>query len=218
MAKAIAALGYDIGASARGELPVFRDGAPFHNVDFNLLFVSSPPEGNRFTASCHLNGKHYPIRGDVSWRTATVLHENAEDLGIASNGTQLPTRNASSLVVEYPGNCTFPDPATGRCLRSNEAGRSTRVDGRAPGSICAALGRRASSASTDVSVASALWKPYTRPISDERHILLQLSGSDTTSSEVRRSAWNQMMNTPANLHPALPACLLVLGNLLESAE
>jgi len=57
---------------------VMRDGAAFHDTDFNFWGVTFTPGGDQFYCTLSSKGKHYLVKADIASRKATVIQENVE--------------------------------------------------------------------------------------------------------------------------------------------
>ena len=68
---------------------VSRDGRPFHEVDMNFWGVTFASDSNRFYATVATGSKTFLVEGDVSARTARVLHENVECPDLSPDQTRL---------------------------------------------------------------------------------------------------------------------------------
>jgi hypothetical protein len=71
------------------EFSVSRDGQAFKNKDFNFWGVTFTPDARHFYATLSTNQQHFLIKGDISNRTATVVHENVECPSLSPNASRI---------------------------------------------------------------------------------------------------------------------------------
>lgn len=71
------------------EYRVVLDGNVFHSADFNFWGVTFTPDSKRFYCTLSSNRKHYLLEGNISGRTATVLHENVECPSLSPDATRI---------------------------------------------------------------------------------------------------------------------------------
>jgi hypothetical protein len=75
-----------------GELEQFttsRDGQLFHAADFNFWGVTFTNDANVFYATLMSAKRTYLVRGDISARSLTVVHENVECPAISPDNTRI---------------------------------------------------------------------------------------------------------------------------------
>ena len=71
------------------ELPVVRDGQPFHSLDFNFWGVTFAADGNRFFATLGTGGVMYLVEGSLADRTIRVVTEGIECPALSPDGTRI---------------------------------------------------------------------------------------------------------------------------------
>lgn len=69
------------------ELTVTREGAVFKNVDFNFWGVTFARDSDTFYATLASGGRNYLIRGSMTAKTASVIHEGVECPSLSPDNT-----------------------------------------------------------------------------------------------------------------------------------
>ncbi len=71
------------------ELPVERDGQPFHSLDFNFWGVTFSGDGDRFFATLGTGGVMYLVEGSLANRTMRVVAEGIECPALSPDETRI---------------------------------------------------------------------------------------------------------------------------------
>ena len=71
------------------ELPVVRDGQPFHSLDFNFWGVTFAADGDRFFATLGTGGVMYLVEGSLADRTLRVVTEGIECPALSPDETRI---------------------------------------------------------------------------------------------------------------------------------
>ena len=71
------------------ELPVTRDGEPFHSLDFNFWGVTFSADGDRFFATLGTGGVLYLVEGSLADRTIRVVTEGIECPALSPDETRI---------------------------------------------------------------------------------------------------------------------------------
>ena len=71
------------------ELPVVRDGQPFHSLDFNFWGVTFAADGDRFFATLGTGGVMYLVEGSLADRTLHVVTEGIECPALSPDETRI---------------------------------------------------------------------------------------------------------------------------------
>lgn len=71
------------------ELPVVRDGQPFHSLDFNFWGVTFAADGDRFFATLGTGGVMYLVEGSLADRTLRVVAEGIECPALSPDETRI---------------------------------------------------------------------------------------------------------------------------------
>ena len=71
------------------ELPVVRDGQPFHSLDFNFWGVTFAAGSDRFFATLGTGGVMYLVEGSLADRTLHVVTEGIECPALSPDGTRI---------------------------------------------------------------------------------------------------------------------------------
>ena len=69
--------------------PVTRDGKRVTSADRNFWGITFAPDDDTFYATLSTGGKTYLVRGTVSGRSMTTIHENVECPSISPDGTRI---------------------------------------------------------------------------------------------------------------------------------
>lgn len=71
------------------ELPVVRDGQPFHSLDFNFWGVTFSADGDRFFATLGTGGVMYLVEGSLADRTIRVVIDGIECPALSPDETRV---------------------------------------------------------------------------------------------------------------------------------
>lgn len=71
------------------DFAVTREGKPLRNKDFNFWGVTFTPDGKQFYSTLSTQGQHLLVKGDISTRTAVVVHENVECPSLSPDGKRI---------------------------------------------------------------------------------------------------------------------------------
>ena len=71
------------------ELPVMRDGTPFHALDFNFWGVTFSADGDRFFATLGTGGELYLVEGSIAGRTLRVVAAGVECPALSPDETRV---------------------------------------------------------------------------------------------------------------------------------
>lgn len=71
------------------ELPVVRDGQPFHSLDFNFWGVTFAADGDRFFATLGTGGVMYLVEGSLAERALRVVTEGIECPALSPDETRV---------------------------------------------------------------------------------------------------------------------------------
>ena len=71
------------------ELPVVRDGQPFHSLDFNFWGVTFAADGDRFFATLGTGGVMYLVEGSLADRAIRVVTEGIECPALSPDETRI---------------------------------------------------------------------------------------------------------------------------------
>lgn len=71
------------------DFTVLRDGRQIKEQDFNFWGVTFTGDARNFYATLSTGGKHFLVKGDITARTMTVLHENVECPSLSPDGTRV---------------------------------------------------------------------------------------------------------------------------------
>ena len=71
------------------ELPVVRDGQPFHSLDFNFWGVTFAADGDRFFATLGTGGVMHLVEGSLADRTMRVVTEGIECPALSPDETRI---------------------------------------------------------------------------------------------------------------------------------
>ncbi len=71
------------------ELPVVRDGQPFHSLDFNFWGVTFAADGDRFFATLGTGGVMYLVEGSLADRTLRVVTDGIECPALSPDETRV---------------------------------------------------------------------------------------------------------------------------------
>jgi Tol biopolymer transport system component len=92
---------------------VTRAGRRITAIDVNFWGVTFAADGDRFYATLATGGKTYLLKGSVSARTATVIHENVECPSLSPDGTRIAYKRRTDSSSR-PWHVTVLDLATMR--------------------------------------------------------------------------------------------------------
>ena len=71
------------------QLPVVREGEPFHSLDFNFWGVTFAADGDRFFATLGTGGTMFLVEGSLAARTLHVVAEGIECPALSPDGTRV---------------------------------------------------------------------------------------------------------------------------------
>ncbi len=71
------------------DFAVTLDERPFLSPDFNFWGVTFTPDSKRFYCTLASKGKTYLVAGDITARTASVIHKNVECPSVSPGGTRI---------------------------------------------------------------------------------------------------------------------------------
>lgn len=78
------------------EFEVWKDGRPYHAIDFNFWGVTFSRDSNRFYATLRNYDTTYLVQGDIAARTLTVLRDNVECPSLSPDETRIGFKKLTS--------------------------------------------------------------------------------------------------------------------------